>query len=479
MRHLLIAYLIPIAALALGLLMGTLPPPTVPALSTVSILGFVAAFGFVVYAQGWARAGIYVAIVAVLSFCAEFTLVNPAGLLTHFTYPQLGGVLMLALLQDTLVIAASYIFASALLTSRGVLATAAAAATITLVTALVAGPWGTTLGYYVYNQPFDSWPENLGLHDVPPVPWGEPIGLVVLSFITTCIFDAFGSRGMAARRLSPKWAGILYFGSQALPAWAWAAYTGRWELFVLGAALLTALAAVAFWAELFAVAVKQQTRVRQGQIMSEPKLRTYQGAVAIITGGASGIGRALGEELARRGAEVVLADLQADGAAEAAAHIRANGGKARAVLLDVTDFASVDQLVQETVAASGRLDYLFNNAGIVVAGEAHFYQIEDWHQVINVNLFGVANGVQAAYPIMRKQGFGHIVNTASVAGLVPVGGLLSYSASKHAVVGLSTSLRMEAELVGVRVSALCPGAVETPIVGGGKFGKHLQPVPER
>jgi NAD(P)-dependent dehydrogenase (short-subunit alcohol dehydrogenase family) len=213
--------------------------------------------------------------------------------------------------------------------------------------------------------------------------------------------------------------------------------------------------------------------------MSEPNLRTFQGAVAIITGGASGIGRALAEELASRGAEVVLADLQADLAAEAAAHIRANGGKARAEPLDVTDFAAVDRLVQETVATSGRLDYLFNNAGIVVAGEAHLYQIQDWNQVIKVNLCGVANGVQAAYTIMRRQGFGHVVNTASIAGLIPQGGLLSYSASKHAVVGLSTSLRIEAELVGVRVSVLCPGAVETAIVGGGKYGKHLRPVPER
>ncbi len=213
--------------------------------------------------------------------------------------------------------------------------------------------------------------------------------------------------------------------------------------------------------------------------MSTATLRTYQGAVAIITGGASGIGRALGEELARRGAEVVLADRQVDLAAEAAAGIRAQGGKAQAAALDVTDFAAVNRLVQETVAAGGRLDYLFNNAGIVVTGEAHHYQLQDWNQVINVNLCGVANGVQAAYTIMRRQGFGHIVNTASIAGLIPQGGVLSYSASKHAVVGLSTSLRIEAGLVGVRVSVLCPGAVETAIVGGGKYGKNLQPVPER
>jgi NAD(P)-dependent dehydrogenase (short-subunit alcohol dehydrogenase family) len=213
--------------------------------------------------------------------------------------------------------------------------------------------------------------------------------------------------------------------------------------------------------------------------MSEPKLRTYKGAVAIISGGASGIGRALGEELARRGAEIVLADRQTDLVAEVAACIRANGGKSQPATLDVTDFLALDSLVQETVANHGRLDYLFNNAGIVIAGEAHHYQLQDWNEVINVNLCGVANGVQAGYAIMRRQGFGHIVNTASIAGLIPQAGILSYSASKHAVVGLSASLRIEAELVGVRVSVLCPGAVETPIVGGGKYGKHLQAIPER
>jgi NAD(P)-dependent dehydrogenase (short-subunit alcohol dehydrogenase family) len=211
--------------------------------------------------------------------------------------------------------------------------------------------------------------------------------------------------------------------------------------------------------------------------MAVTSLRTYQNAVAIITGGASGIGRALAEELARQGAEVVLADLQVELAEEVAAKIGSVGGKARAVGLDVRDFDAVQALVGQVAGSAGRLDYLFNNAGIVVGGEAQHYEIEDWNRVIDVNLRGVVNGVQAAYVLMRRQGFGHIVNTASMAGLVPLSGFLSYSASKHAVVGLSTCLRVEAAPVGVRVSVLCPGAVETPIVGGGKFGKSLHPPP--
>jgi NAD(P)-dependent dehydrogenase (short-subunit alcohol dehydrogenase family) len=207
-------------------------------------------------------------------------------------------------------------------------------------------------------------------------------------------------------------------------------------------------------------------------------LRIYKDAVAIITGGASGLGRAMAEELVRLGAEVVLADLQRELAEDVAAGIRAKGGRARAVQLDVTDFDAFTRVVQDTLTASGRIDYLFNNAGIVIAGEAHCYQIEDWNRVIDVNLRGVVNGVQAVYSVLRKQGFGHIVNTASFAGLVPLAGLMSYSMTKHAVVGLSTSLRIEAACAGVRVSVLCPGAVDTPISGGGKFGKMLQPIPE-
>jgi NAD(P)-dependent dehydrogenase (short-subunit alcohol dehydrogenase family) len=179
-------------------------------------------------------------------------------------------------------------------------------------------------------------------------------------------------------------------------------------------------------------------------------LRTYRDAVAVVTGGASGIGLALAEELSRRGAEVVVTDLQAELAEEVAAGIRARGGKATADFLDVTDFAAVQRLVEATAEARGRIDYLFNNAGIAVLGEVAHYQIEDWTRVLDVNLRGVVHGVQAVYPILLRQGFGHIVNTASIAGLLPLGGLLSYSTSKHAVVGLSTSLRIEAAAAGVR-----------------------------
>ncbi|MFC9944094.1 SDR family NAD(P)-dependent oxidoreductase [Streptomyces pratensis] len=213
--------------------------------------------------------------------------------------------------------------------------------------------------------------------------------------------------------------------------------------------------------------------------MSTPSaIRIYRDATAVITGAASGIGRALAEELVARGCEVVLADLQIDQAEELAATLRGAGGKATAVRLDVTDHATFEQLVKDTVARTGRLDYLFNNAGIshgMGAGARH-YRIEDWRRMIDVNLVGVVNGVQSAYNLMIDQGFGHIVNTASLAGLVPSAGTTSYVTTKHAVVGLSHNLRIEGAQLGVRVSVLCPGVIRTPLIEGGVYGRSVEGV---
>jgi NAD(P)-dependent dehydrogenase (short-subunit alcohol dehydrogenase family) len=165
----------------------------------------------------------------------------------------------------------------------------------------------------------------------------------------------------------------------------------------------------------------------------------------------------LAEELAKRGCEVVLADRQIDLAQEVASKICASGGKARASNVDVTDFTAVEKLVQETVARMGRLDYIFNNAGIGIGGNVKNFGIEDWNQMMDVNLRGVINGVQAAHKVMITQGFGHIVNTASLAGLMPSPGNVAYATTKYAVVGLSKSLRAESAHFGIRVSVLCPG----------------------
>lgn len=207
-------------------------------------------------------------------------------------------------------------------------------------------------------------------------------------------------------------------------------------------------------------------------------LRVFRGATAIVTGGASGIGRALGAALVARGAAVVLADRQGDLAETVATELRARGGAATAAEVDVRDFAALTRLIRETMHLAGRLDYLFNNAGIGIGGEVADYQLGDWDEVFAVNVRGVTNGIQAAYPVMLRQGFGHIVNTASVAGLLPTPGGVGYCASKHAVVGLSTALRIEAAPAGVRVSVLCPGIVRSPaLADGGRYGKLLRSIP--
>lgn len=195
------------------------------------------------------------------------------------------------------------------------------------------------------------------------------------------------------------------------------------------------------------------------------------GKVALVTGGASGIGAALAAQLVAEGAEVWIADRQYEAASKLLARLAGAPGESHAIELDVRDYASFERVVAEIELHSGRIDYLFNNAGIGVAGEIDAYDLSDWDDVFDVNLRGVAHGIQAVYPIMMAQGSGHIVNTASMAGLVTSTGQGSYAATKHAVVALSKTLRLEAERHGVAVSVLCPGVIRTPILTGGKYGR--------
>lgn len=164
----------------------------------------------------------------------------------------------------------------------------------------------------------------------------------------------------------------------------------------------------------------------------------FRDRVAIVTGAGSGIGRAISVALGRRGARVIVTDLDLASAEATAEMVRRAGAETSAHRVDVVDPGDVSEIVDHTVRVHRRLDLLFNNAGIAVGGEARDTTLAEWHRTIDVNLLGVVHGVHAAYPVMIRQGSGHIVNTASVAGLSPVPGLVAYAATKHAVVGLST-----------------------------------------
>jgi NAD(P)-dependent dehydrogenase (short-subunit alcohol dehydrogenase family) len=203
--------------------------------------------------------------------------------------------------------------------------------------------------------------------------------------------------------------------------------------------------------------------------------------VAIVTGGASGIGAALGAALVRRGCMVLLADIDDVGVQRAAERIsRIGPGRAVGSVVDVCDPEQVSEAVQRAVADNGRLDLLFNNAGIAIGGYTQELSLAHWQRTIDIDLYGVVHGVRAAYPVMLRQGYGHIVNTASLAGVAPAPGLLPYTTAKFGVVGLSLGLRAEAARRGVRVSVVVPGVIDTPILGKKQQqGLRLTPSGER
>lgn len=161
------------------------------------------------------------------------------------------------------------------------------------------------------------------------------------------------------------------------------------------------------------------------------------GQIAIVTGGASGIGRGLCEEIGRRGGVAIVTDINAEGAESVAAGIRARGGRAEALQLDVTVVDDVRRVVDHVRAQYRRIDYYYNNAGIAMACETRDMTYERWQRIVDINLWGVIYGVQEAYQVMIEQGSGHIVNVASMAGIVGNVTAPAYTTTKFAVVGLS------------------------------------------
>lgn len=190
-----------------------------------------------------------------------------------------------------------------------------------------------------------------------------------------------------------------------------------------------------------------------------------EGKVALVTGGASGIGRGCAERLAQEGAFVVVTDLQDDKGRETVAAIEAGGGKASYLHHDVTDEAAWESVIAETGKRQGRLDILVNNAGIGIGGSVLDMTLADWRKQTAVNLDGVFLGVKHALPLMRQGGGGSIINMSSVAGLKGAPTLAGYCATKGGVRLFTKAVAMECANAkdGVRVNSVHPGIIETPI----------------
>ncbi len=195
----------------------------------------------------------------------------------------------------------------------------------------------------------------------------------------------------------------------------------------------------------------------------------YRDTVCLVTGAASGIGRAVSEQLAGFGAHVVATDINEALLEEAMAPLVEQGRAVTTMTLDVSDYDAFTTVVDEIVARNGRLDYIFNNAGLAIVGEVRDTEIEDWKKVLSVNLDGVVHGSLLAYKQMVRQGHGHIVNVASVEGLIPFPATVSYVTTKFGVVGLSEGLWVEGRDLGIDVSVVCPGWIRTNIVTGARF----------
>ncbi len=196
-------------------------------------------------------------------------------------------------------------------------------------------------------------------------------------------------------------------------------------------------------------------------------MQELRGKVAVITGGASGIGRGFADRALEEGMKIVLADIEQSALDQAAHELQSAGAEVLAVPTDVSKVSDVEALAQRTLDKFGGVHLLFNNAGVASGGPIWQNTLADWEWVLGVNLMGVVHGIRTFVPIMLAQNSeAHIVNTASIAGLVSTPGLGVYNVTKHGVVTLSETLALELAQAGakIKVSVLCPGWVNTRIM---------------
>jgi NAD(P)-dependent dehydrogenase (short-subunit alcohol dehydrogenase family) len=203
----------------------------------------------------------------------------------------------------------------------------------------------------------------------------------------------------------------------------------------------------------------------------------FCGKGCIVTGAASGIGFAVSEALLHVGAVVFMADRDMPTLAAAVERLGTYAGRVHTMSVNVTNQAQVQQMIEAAASRHGSLDVLFNNAGIGGTMPMSEVTLEHWRRIIDINLWGVIYGIDAALPIMCRQGGGHIVNTASIAGLIPFPFQALYAASKYAVVGLSECLRFELEDEGIQISVVCPGNVASRIFGTPILGERVEATP--
>ncbi|MBI4813067.1 MAG: SDR family oxidoreductase [Methanobacterium sp.] len=189
----------------------------------------------------------------------------------------------------------------------------------------------------------------------------------------------------------------------------------------------------------------------------------YEDKICIVTGANSGIGYAVSEELLKRGAVVYMAGRNPKKVVNAAEQLSTYEDRVHTLIVDVTDQQQVQKVIEDTVTEAGRLDFLFNNAGIGGTIPYDNATLEDWKTIIDTNLWSVIYGVHTAVPIMLKQGSGHIVNTSSISGIVPIPFQALYSLTKYGVTGLTESLRYEYAEKGLHFSTICPSNIATPI----------------